>query len=741
MSRRLTTRRRRTVGQVEASAVALLLALSVTLWVPVLAATASTTQPSGPMWDTAPANRAQTDDEPQLAGGPMPVQPAIVRVERITTFVAPNDSLELDLDLTAAPPGSTLELRLRTRVTAGRSRFFDTMAGQNLGSTVRTYSDLPVDGLPHQGRLTRLTLAVVDSGAAPMAGFRLDQAGVYPLEITVFDADGGQLDRVVTHVVRVPAGDDEAAGPPLAVAATVPVDAPLALRPDGADALDDETVAGIDRAMDALVDQPDVALTVAPGPETLEALARRDEAQGTDRVGSLANALRGRQVVAKPWAPLAAGSWPASGDPEQLGRQLDVGMATVNDLLGVTPRRGTWLVDATIDPPTLALLRRRGVDQVMLAELQLEPLPSSIDRTLTRTFQIRDGDGIALPAIAADTRLQAELALGDQPALAANRVLADLAVLYFDESSGQRGIVVAASGGAATPAALAPLLVGLREASQPPAGGRAVLEPVTLDTLFAVTETAATDGSDVLSYDDATPLERSWTWQPPTDLGSLPADIDRGEAVVAAYRSTLPSGDDAIARRIDAFLLAAAARDVDPAVRQGLLDAAAASAEAQLHAVVAPSQGAVTLTSSEGSIPVVLENRAAEPRRVRLTLTAEKLDFPDGDIVDTALQPGTNRLEIRVRARASGDFPAQVTVTTPDGGLLLVDTTVRVRSTAVSGIGIVLSVAAGLFLALWWVRNLRSTRRRRRLIDSRHPSRQDVSEPGHPPLVDLTDDR
>jgi hypothetical protein len=718
------------------------LTLAATLWAPVPGATAATSRSTGLSGRTAPANRAQTDDEvPRLAGGPMPVQPAIVRVERITTFVAPTDTLELDLDLSAAPPGSTLELRLRTRVTSGRQRFFETMAGQNLGSTVRTYRDLPVNELPRQGRLTQLSLAVVDTGAAPMAGFRIDQAGVYPLEVTVFDADGGQLDRVVTHVVRLPTSGDETVGAPLAVAATVPVDAPLALRPDGVDAFDAAAIAGIDRAVDALADQPDVALTVAPGPETLEALARRDAAQGTDRVRSLANALRGRQVVARPWAPLAAGSWPASGDPDQLVRQLDVGMATVNELLGVTPRRGTWLVDPTIDPPTLALLRRLGVDQVMLAVLQLDALPSSIDRTLTRTFQIRDGDGVAMPAIAADTRLQAELALGDQPALAANRVLADLAVLYFDESTGQRGVVVAASGGAATPAALTPLLAGLRAASQPAAGGQAVLEPVTLDTLFAVTETAATDGSDVLAYDDATPLERRWTWQPPADLGSLPSDIDRSEATVGAYRSTLPSGDDAIARQIDAFLLAAAARDVDPVVRQGLLDAAAALADAQLHSIVAPDQGSVTLTASEGSFPFVLENRAAEPRRVRLTLTAEKLDFPDGDIVDTVLQPGTNRVEIRVRARASGRFPAEVTVTTPDGDVLLVDTTVRVRSTAVSGLGIVLSVAAGLFLALWWVRNLRSTRRQRRLIDSRHPSRQGSSGPRHPALVDLTEDR
>ena len=78
-------------------------------------------------------------------------------------------------------------------------------------------------------------------------------------------------------------------------------------------------------------------------------------------------------------------------------------------------------------------------------------------------------------------------------------------------------------------------------------------------------------------------------------------------------------------------------------------------------------------------------------------------------------------LTIPVTVRASGAFPMQVTITSPDHGLPIAHTRFDVRSTAISGIGLVLTVAAGLFLALWWARHARDTRRRRSLVASNHP--------------------
>ena len=50
----------------------------------------------------------------------------------------------------------------------------------------------------------------------------------------------------------------------------------------------------------------------------------------------------------------------------------------------------------------------------------------------------------------------------------------------------------------------------------------------------------------------------------------------------------------------------------------------------------------------------------------------------------------------------------------PTAGSVIGQTRVTVRSTAFSGVGVVLSVGAGTFLALWWGRHILTARRGRR---------------------------
>jgi hypothetical protein len=100
----------------------------------------------------------------------------------------------------------------------------------------------------------------------------------------------------------------------------------------------------------------------------------------------------------------------------------------------------------------------------------------------------------------------------------------------------------------------------------------------------------------------------------------------------------------------------------------------------------------------------VLVQLAASPR----------LDFPQGTRIPITLEPGSTLVTLRVRAPVPGDTPFDVRVTSPDGGIELAQTRVTVRSTAVSGIGLVLSVGAGAFLLLWWFHHWHRARRERR---------------------------
>jgi hypothetical protein len=140
-----------------------------------------------------------------------------------------------------------------------------------------------------------------------------------------------------------------------------------------------------------------------------------------------------------------------------------------------------------------------------------------------------------------------------------------------------------------------------------------------------------------------------------------------------------------------------------------------------LHANLADTISAagitITLTARDGTIPLTLTNDSGHPVDVRVRWRSNQLEFPAGTELDLTLPPGQTREDIRVRTRTSGAFSLDVVVTSPDGSIVLDESSFTVRSTTVSGVGLLLSGGAGLFLLIWWARHWRSARRARRLVD------------------------
>ena len=97
-----------------------------------------------------------------------------------------------------------------------------------------------------------------------------------------------------------------------------------------------------------------------------------------------------------------------------------------------------------------------------------------------------------------------------------------------------------------------------------------------------------------------------------------------------------------------------------------------------------------------------------------MRLESDQLLFPDGAERLLTLPPQNTTENFAVEARAPGAFPLTITVTSPDGELVLNESELTVRSTVVSGVGATLTAGAGVFLLVWWGNNLRRSRRRPR---------------------------
>jgi hypothetical protein len=177
-------------------------------------------------------------------------------------------------------------------------------------------------------------------------------------------------------------------------------------------------------------------------------------------------------------------------------------------------------------------------------------------------------------------------------------------------------------------------------------------------------------------------------------------------------------------------LLVAESTDLTEAQRQSLLHEIQTAVTQVTNLITLPRSSSITLTSSTSDIPLTVFSTPSEHPRVELRLSSERLIFrqfspPNGkctvptstsEVCDLTLTAQNTTLKVPVESRSSGVFPLQVSLWTPDGSQLIAQETDTVRSTAVSGVGVVLIVAAVLFLAIWWVRDLRHGRRARQLV-------------------------
>src|SRR5207237_8849597 len=137
--------------------------------------------------------------------------------------------------------------------------------------------------------------------AAPRDPSRLLLAheGVYPVRVELREKGGGTVfDRFTTHLVYLPTART---GPKLDVAWVLQAHAPPALQPDGsrhlANARDLLTVG---QALEAM---PAVPVSVAPTPETMDALTTSSSDAAGDALASLRRVLPRHEIVAGPYVP------------------------------------------------------------------------------------------------------------------------------------------------------------------------------------------------------------------------------------------------------------------------------------------------------------------------------------------------------------------------------------------------------------------------------------------------------
>jgi hypothetical protein len=608
--------------------------------------------------------------------------------------VEPDKDLVIRLRVTGAPSGATIRVDVHGRVPT-RTDFEASLDGRNLRAPVGNPTIVPAT--PDPSGAVAVSVATRDPQSTLPADpstptIRIGE-GVYPVTIALID-NKTTIQQLLTYMVRLPVGDEFG---PLGVAVVLPLGAAPALKPDGSVALDSAARDGIVSSASVLSAHSDVPLTVAATPETIDAL---DPATAD----SLRAAVAGRELTLTPFVELHPSEWVSSDLRGELGRQFDVGAQDLTAALG-SPQPH-YVADNRLTPDAAQFLHARGVTSMVVPDTALNGLDERVfNRTLTQPFVVQDSGGVE--AVAADSALEAHVGSTGDPVVDANHLLADLSVLYFDDPPDTRAAAfVLPNDHAVDSRFLDALLGGLS-----PSINR-ILRPMTLTTLFAnvpmVGSKGAPNGRDA-------PLTRELKPMPSDNLAVFARKLATAGGDLASYR-TMMVGSNPRPDEFEQRLLVAGANGLSEQQREAYLDGATAAIHGETDKIQAPPRQTINFTARDGVVSLTIKLSTGYPTAIDLFLQGEKLEFPgheDGHIALT-LTDETTRVPINVRTRASGDSSLDITLQSPDGGLVIGRSRVTVRSTAFSGVGIVLSVGAGAFLALWWGRHIVQARRGRR---------------------------
>ncbi len=628
-------------------------------------------------------------------------QEVTVRPLAAPTWVGADATWVLDLAVEGAPEDATVEGSLYERLDDREeldATKFGVLEGDRL-ATIPAIDLAPSLAAVGGGTAARLSLSLGDeAGSAPgQRSLPYDLSpGVYPVEAEVVDDDGETLARQVLYLNRVPTGDETAeAGPPLLVAPVLALEAPPSTAP--------EDLVGVADSAEALALTGDLPTTLVPRPETIEALASRPE--GVTALDALARSLGTRQVVDGPYVDVALDAWAARGLQAELTRQRERG----NSVLTQSLRRvdsSTWLARDGLTPVGAAELWSVGVRAVILGPGATVDGPPGTEQDDGRDgaddgpgpVTVSAGPSRRLEALVADAGLAGALdrSLLDggppAPALDDNRLAAELAVIA-QSADAPAGVV---------------LMPPERWPADPTAVGR--LADLLGDPRSPVRPVTAADLLDAVDSRGMALL----TPGPVADLGSYPERIALARSRLDSYTGLVGVEDPQVAVLGEQLLLSGA-RSLAPPERRTDVETVLAALDDGLEQVEAPAEQTIRLTARDADIPLTLRNQLDVPVTVLIEMQSDsRVEFRgEGARILRQLQPGDQEIRIPIHTRVPGDAPIDITVRTPDGVVALDQVEYTVRSTAISGVGFVLSIGAAAFLLLWWARHWTRDRRRR----------------------------
>ncbi|CAI8411383.1 MAG: Uncharacterised protein [Acidimicrobiaceae bacterium] len=515
--------------------------------------------------------------------------------------------------------------------------------------------------------------------------FVLNPEMVYPFTIELITDTGTIIDQIATPVI-FPSENDPT---PLATTLSLIISGPPPLQSDGTLVFHEESLESLDIVSKAINAHPEIPVGLELPPSIVVELSRSNDLSHTELVESLSQFLTANvEIFSSPFVSADPEAWRNTGKTEIYSDLLNHGDIVLEDRIGVTPNRSTTFLSSTAKGETIQLLNQLGTEYFLVEADYLVPQPSSEVFNTNSIIKILDHNENPYPGLIIDHQLNNHLPNSEDPILGIQFLFADLALISWSIPEN----------------AVAPLII------KNPFPKELFLINVLFELLDEAPFLEVTHLSDVLSHplEDA-PSFNLWP-QEFSQITERAFNYELMMNVLGAYYSILGISHPDITSLASLAENSAAAElsNDESGLYLGNFYTSIANVSEHFNA---PEEQSVRLTSRQAEVPFVIENGLDIPANISIHLKSDsRIHFPDGNIVNTTLLPGSNRISLMVEARASGDSQIEVTVYSPDENNLIALESGRIliRTTKLSGVGVFLLIIALGVLIFWWIKSNRA---------------------------------
>lgn len=502
-----------------------------------------------------------------------------------------------------------------------------------------------------------LDIGIRSVGDGDSDRIRLREAGVYPLQLDLRSDEGTTLASLRTNVIRLPTEAAEADLLPVSTVIEISSAEGLTLAP----------------ATQLLGAHSGLPLTVVLGDGVLTQLESDSSA-----ASALREALLGWPVIVPP--PQLDLSALAEIDRSDLYLEARSETAARVRAIGLTPSEDITQID---DNLTVS-----GVDA--LAELGISVI---VDTTTDRRpTGVLEGTDDVVRVVQVDSTLTSAMGGTTRSVERVHRLLAALSLRSSTDRS--------------------PIFIGGQALRTVP------VESIQL-FLTALEQAGTLESTGLIDAAIASPLFPIRPDEQPTqDLLAVEDLIREATADIETYRSFYINGGlppVVFERSLDDAL----ATGRNPTDRTRALEQLTANLDDRFTDIVLPEGQSVTLAAQRAEIPITVENTSDGARSVLLRFDSDKLDVAQ-DQTTVELPAGVSTIDIELEARSLGRSPLRVTILTTDGRTMLATTSYGVRSTAIPGLGLLISSTSLVFLLAWWIVSVTKSRARKH-----HPSNRE----------------